>query len=185
MENYLKKINHKIAEHCTEEKARKIKKNCLIAGSVVLVIGLAGFISCFVSFLVLFLRFETELAMTLWFIAIPFILCVVIGSIVTRIGDAILIEKMKIANVAKTNAIESGYSDEIAESDNNAVEKEGGENKIETYKNCIDNDINMMNSESKGDIHNDDKAKDSPSLENSIQKETFKKEKMKNTRKRN
>ena len=98
MENYLKKINHKIAEHCTEDKARKIKKNCLIAGSIILVIGLVGFISCFVSFLVLFLRFETELAMTLWFIAIPFILCVVIGSIVTRIGDAILVEKLKIEN---------------------------------------------------------------------------------------
>ena len=96
MENYLKKINHKIAEHCTEDKARKIKKSCLIAGSIVLVIGLVGFISCFVSFLVLFLRLETELAMTLWFIAIPFIICVIIGSIVTRIGDAIFIENQKI-----------------------------------------------------------------------------------------
>lgn len=182
MENYLKKINHKIAEHCTEEKAGKIKKNCLIAGSVVLVIGLAGFISCFVSFLVFFLRFETELAMTLWFIAIPFILCVVIGSIVTRIGDAILIEKMKIANVAKANAEENNNSDEIIESDKNAVEKEGGENKDEVCKNYTDNEINM-DSESKGDIHNDDKAKESSSLENSIQKDTLKKEKIKKTRK--
>ena len=123
MENYLKKINHKIAEHCTEDKARKIKKNCLIAGSIILVIGLVGFISCFVSFLVLFLRFETELAMTLWFIAIPFIICVVIGSIVTRIGDAILVEKLKIEN-QKTDK----NSEETKE---NAVEKDLAKNSTE------------------------------------------------------
>ena len=103
----------------------------------------------------------------------------------TRLSFESAIQKLGAGLISTENAKESGYSDEIAESDNNAVKKEGGENKIETYKNCIDNDINMMNSESKGDIHNDDKAKDSPSLENSIQKETFKKEKMKNTRKRN
>lgn len=126
MESYLKKINHKIAEHCTEDKARKIKKNCLIAGSIILVIGLVGFISCFVSFLVLFLRFETELAMTLWFIAIPFILCVVIGSIVTRIGDAILVEKLKIENQktdknseeTKENAVEKDLAKDSAEENN-------------------------------------------------------------------
>ena len=130
MENYLKKINHKIAEHCTEDKARKIKKNCLIAGSIILVIGLVGFISCFVSFLVLFLRFETELAMTLWFIAIPFILCVVIGSIVTRIGDALLVEKLKIEN----QKIEEN-SEETKE---NAVEKDLAKNSIE--ENIIQDD---------------------------------------------
>lgn len=130
MENYLKKINHKIAEHCTEDKARKIKKNCLIAGSIILVIGLVGFISCFVSFLVLFLRFETELAMTLWFIAIPFILCVVIGSIVTRIGDAILVEKLKIEN----QKIDKN-SEETKE---NSVEKDLAKNSIE--ENIIQDD---------------------------------------------
>lgn len=130
MENYLKKINHKIAEHCTEDKARKIKKNCLIAGSIILVIGLVGFISCFVSFLVLFLRFETELAMTLWFIAIPFIICVVIGSIVTRIGDAILVEKLKIEN-QKTDK----NSEETKE---NSVEKDLAKNSIE--ENIIQDD---------------------------------------------
>lgn len=123
MENYLKKINHKIAEHCTEDKARKIKKNCLIAGSIILVIGLVGFISCFVSFLVLFLRFETELAMTLWFIAIPFILCVVIGSIVTRIGDAILVEKLKIEN--------QKIDENSEETKENSVEKDLAKNSIE------------------------------------------------------
>ncbi len=123
MENYLKKINHKIAEHCTEDKARKIKKNCLIAGSIILVIGLVGFISCFVSFLVLFLRFETELAMTLWFIAIPFILCVVIGSIVTRIGDAILVEKLKIEN--------QKIDENSEETKENAVEKDLAKNSTE------------------------------------------------------
>lgn len=131
MENYLKKINHKIAEHCTEDKARKIKKNCLIAGSIILVIGLVGFISCFVSFLVLFLRFETELAMTLWFIAIPFILCVVIGSIVTRIGDAILVEKLKIENQktdknseeTKENAVERDMAKDSAEENNIQAEE--------------------------------------------------------------
>lgn len=123
MESYLKKINHKIAEHCTEDKARKIKKNCLIAGSIILVIGLVGFISCFVSFLVLFLRFETELAMTLWFIAIPFILCVVIGSIVTRIGDAILVEKLKIEN--------QKIDENSEETKEDAVEKDLAKNSIE------------------------------------------------------
>lgn len=130
MENYLKKINHKIAEHCTEDKARKIKKNCLIAGSIILVIGLVGFISCFVSFLVLFLRFETELAMTLWFIAIPFILCVVIGSIVTRIGDAILVEKLKLEN----QKIDKN-SEETKE---NSVEKDLAKNSTE--ENIIQDD---------------------------------------------
>ena len=130
MENYLKKINHKIAEHCTEDKARKIKKNCLIAGSIILVIGLVGFISCFVSFLVLFLRFETELAMTLWFIAIPFILCVVIGSIVTRIGDAILVEKLKIEN--------QKIDENSEETKENAVEKDLAKNSTE--ENIIQDD---------------------------------------------
>lgn len=130
MENYLKKINHKIAEHCTEDKARKIKKNCLIAGSIILVIGLVGFISCFVSFLVLFLRFETELAMTLWFIAIPFILCVVIGSIVTRVGDAILVEKLKIEN--------QKIDENSEETKENAVEKDLAKNSIE--ENIIQDD---------------------------------------------
>ena len=130
MENYLKKINHKIAEHCTEDKARKIKKNCLIAGSIILVIGLVGFISFFVSFLVLFLRFETELAMTLWFIAIPFILCVVIGSIVTRIGDAILVEKLKIEN--------QKIDENSEEAKENAVEKDLAKNSTE--ENIIQDD---------------------------------------------
>lgn len=144
MENYLKKINHKIAEHCTEDKARKIKKNCLIAGSIILVIGLVGFISCFVSFLVLFLRFETELAMTLWFIAIPFIICVVIGSIVTRIGDAILVEKLKIENQktdknseeTKENAVERDMAKDSAE-ENNIQDEESVKKDLLSQKDTI------------------------------------------------
>lgn len=144
MENYLKKINHKIAEHCTEDKARKIKKNCLIAGSIILVIGLVGFISCFVSFLVLFLRFETELAMTLWFIAIPFILCVVIGSIVTRIGDAILVEKLKIENQkidenseeTKETAVERDMAKDSAE-ENNIQDEESVKKDLLSQKDII------------------------------------------------
>ena len=144
MENYLKKINHKIAEHCTEDKARKIKKNCLIAGSIILVIGLVGFISCFVSFLVLFLRFETELAMTLWFIAIPFILCVVIGSIVTRIGDAILVEKLKIENQkidenseeTRENAVEKDMAKDSAE-ENNIQDEESVKKDLLSQKDTI------------------------------------------------
>lgn len=144
MENYLKKINHKIAEHCTEDKARKIKKNCLIAGSIILVIGLVGFISCFVSFLVLFLRFETELAMTLWFIAIPFILCVVIGSIVTRIGDAILVEKLKIENQkidenneeTKENAVEKDLAKNSTE-ENNIQDEESVKKDLLSQKDAI------------------------------------------------
>ena len=144
MENYLKKINHKIAEHCTEDKARKIKKNCLIAGSIILVIGLVGFISCFVSFLVLFLRFETELAMTLWFIAIPFIICVVIGSIVTRIGDAILVEKIKIENhkidanseETKENAVEKDLAKDSAE-ENNIQDEESVKKDLLSQKDTI------------------------------------------------
>ena len=140
----MKKINHKIAEHCTEDKARKIKKNCLIAGSIILVIGLVGFISCFVSFLVLFLRFETELAMTLWFIAIPFILCVVIGSIVTRIGDAILVEKLKIENQkidenseeTKETAVERDMAKDSAE-ENNIQDEESVKKDLLSQKDII------------------------------------------------
>ena len=132
MENSLKKIHKKIAQNCTEEKARKIKKGCLIAGSILLVLGLAGFISSFISFLVLFLRLETETAMTLWFIAIPFILFIVIGSVVTRIGDSILIENIKFHNA--DNGIDNKDDNDINELDKNKVNNSNINNNSDNSK---------------------------------------------------
>lgn len=100
MESYLKKINDKVKAKHTQQEAEKIKKRYLIAGGTTLGLGLAGFVSAFITFMVLFLVYETDEAMIAWFVAIPFILMIVAGSVVTRIGDMLLRDD-KIMEVEK------------------------------------------------------------------------------------
>lgn len=90
MEKYIQKINDKIKRNNSEEKQIKIKKRFLLAGGLTLAIGLAGFLASFISFIVLFFKFDTDRALIAWFVAIPFILMIVAGSVVTRIGDMLL-----------------------------------------------------------------------------------------------
>ena len=90
MESYLKKINESVKAKNTPQEAIKIKKRFLIAGGITLGLGLAGFVSSFITFMVLFLSYETDRAMIAWFVAIPFIIMIVAGSVITRVGDMLL-----------------------------------------------------------------------------------------------
>ncbi len=90
MESYIKKINDSVRAKHDEKGAQKIKKSYLIAGGLTLGLGLAGFVSSFITFMVLFFEYETDRAMTAWLVAIPFILMIVAGSVLTRIGDMLL-----------------------------------------------------------------------------------------------
>ena len=90
MESYIKKINDRVRAKHDEKGAKKIKKTYLIAGGLTLGIGLAGFVSAFITFFVLFFETKTEDAFIAWEVAVPFILMIVAGSVVTRIGDMLL-----------------------------------------------------------------------------------------------
>lgn len=90
MEGYIKRINDKITKNNNEQKQKKIKKIYLLSGGLTLALGLAGFLASFISFIVLFFKFDTDRALIAWFVAIPFILMIVAGSVVTRIGDMLL-----------------------------------------------------------------------------------------------
>ena len=90
MEKYITKINEKILSHNNLEEAKKIKKRYQIIGGVILGLGMAGFVGMFIMFMVLFFKFNTDDAFTAWLIAIPFLPMIVIGSVFSRIGDALL-----------------------------------------------------------------------------------------------
>jgi len=105
MEKYIKKINDKLLAMEDKEKALKQKKVYKIVGYSLLGVGLAGFVACFIAFMVLFLKFQTESAFTLWIIAIPFLLILVPGSVLARVGD-VLINEDKKEKVEKLNLTE-------------------------------------------------------------------------------
>ena len=89
MEKYIKKFNHNVLKE--EEKKQKFTKNLyLTIGSIVLSIGALGFLASFIMFMVLFFDFKTDEAMMAWVIAVPFILMIVAGAVVTRVGDMLL-----------------------------------------------------------------------------------------------
>ena len=90
MEKYIKKINDKILSQNDLNKAKKVKLRFQIIGGVILGLGVAGFVAMFIMFMVLFLKFKTDDAFTAWLIAIPFIPMIVAGSVLARIGDALL-----------------------------------------------------------------------------------------------
>lgn len=90
MEKYIRKINDKLVEANDIEKARKTKKMYQTVGGILLAVGLAGFLALFVAFMILFLEFQTDSAFTCWIIAVPFLLMLVPGSVLARIGDALL-----------------------------------------------------------------------------------------------
>lgn len=90
MEKYIKKINDKLIEEDNIERARKVKKLYQTLGGVLLAVGLAGFVALFIAFMVLFLKFKTDDAFTCWLIAVPFLVLLIPGSVLARIGDALL-----------------------------------------------------------------------------------------------
>lgn len=96
MESYIEKINNKILKKCKPEQAKRVKKIYLAVGGTFLGVGIAGFLGCFIAFMVLFFQFETDRALISWFIAIPFIILIVAGSVITRIGDMLLTQKGEI-----------------------------------------------------------------------------------------
>ena len=90
MEKYIKKINHDVITKNDEEKRKKIKNIYLSIGSVLVSIGGLGFLASFITFMILFFDFKTDEAMMAWVVAVPFILFIVAGSVLTRIGDMLL-----------------------------------------------------------------------------------------------
>lgn len=90
MEKYIRKINDKLVEANDIEKARKTKKMYQTVGGLLLAVGLAGFLALFIAFMILFLKFQTDNAFTCWIIAVPFLLMLIPGSVLARIGDALL-----------------------------------------------------------------------------------------------
>lgn len=103
MEKYIRKLNDKLLK-MDEEKAKKKKKVYRTTGYVLLGIGLAGFVALFIAFMVLFFKFNTQTATTCWFIAIPFLLMLVPGSVLARVGDVLKDEdKKREADKAEKN----------------------------------------------------------------------------------
>lgn len=104
MEKYIKKINDKLLAKENIEEARKAKKIYRSVGYSLLGVGLFGFVGCFITFMVLFLEFKTETAFTFWIVAVPFLLMLVPGSVLARVGDVLLTENNK--NEKKLEEIE-------------------------------------------------------------------------------
>ena len=90
MESYIKKINDRVRAKHDEKQAKKIKLTYLISGGVTLGLGIAGFLASLITFLVMFLNHDTESAFVAWMVALPFIVMIVVGSVLTRIGDMLL-----------------------------------------------------------------------------------------------
>lgn len=102
MEKYIQKINDKLIEANDIEKARKTKKIYQTIGGILLAVGLAGFLALFIAFMVLFFKFKTDDAFTCWIIAVPFLILLIPGSVLARIGDALLPEdKMSTKKIFK------------------------------------------------------------------------------------
>ena len=95
MEKYIVKINDKLLQEEGIERARKVKKIYQTIGGILLAAGLAGFVALFIAFMILFLKFKTDDAFTCWLIAIPFLIMLIPGSVLARIGDALLPEERK------------------------------------------------------------------------------------------
>lgn len=90
MEKYIQKINDKAVEERGIEGARKLKKLYQTIGGILLAIGLAGFVALFIAFMILFFKYKTDDALTCWIITVPFLVLLIPGSVIARIGDAML-----------------------------------------------------------------------------------------------
>ena len=122
MEVYIKRINDKITKNNNEQKQKKIKKIYLLSGGLTLALGLAGFLASFISFIVLFFKFDTDRALIAWFVAIPFILMIVAGSVVTRIGD-MLLKDNSTDDKNQVQIVTTEMNKEINNNDNDKAEK--------------------------------------------------------------
>ncbi|MBQ8444320.1 MAG: hypothetical protein IJX25_03110 [Clostridia bacterium] len=111
MEKYIEKINERLLRKNDLEKATKIKKRFCIVGGIILGIGAIGILSSVIAFVVYFLRSDTETAFTAWLIAIPFIIVLVAGAVVTRVGDQLL-KKHKPAQIKREDTLSQTPSDE-------------------------------------------------------------------------
>ncbi len=90
MENYIKKINDRLIESGNTQYAKRVKFIFQLTGGLTIAIGLAGFLASFITFLVLFLKFKTDDAFIAWIVAVPFLVLIIIGSVLARIGDTLL-----------------------------------------------------------------------------------------------
>lgn len=94
MENYIKKINDKIIASGNEKSAKRVKFAFQLSGGLLIAFGLAGFLASFITFMVLFFKFKTDDAFIAWMVAVPFLVMIVAGSVLARIGDALLPKDM-------------------------------------------------------------------------------------------
>ncbi len=90
MENYIKKINDKLEKSGDKKYAKRVKFSFQLSGGLLLAIGLAGFLASFITFMVLFFKTKTDDAFIAWMVAAPFLVLIIIGSVLARIGDTLL-----------------------------------------------------------------------------------------------
>ena len=103
MENYIKKINDRLTASGNTKNAKRVKFSFQLSGGLLIAIGLAGFLASFITFMVLFFKFKTDDAFIAWLVAIPFLVAIVIGAVLARIGDVLLPEdKTKIDGLKQT-----------------------------------------------------------------------------------
>ena len=126
MERYIEKINKKLEEK-DEKHAKRIKNIILAVGGTVLAVGLAGFLASFVTFMVLFFKFKTDDAFVAWIVAVPFLVLLIAGAVVTRIGDAL---KHKTSQSASEPVKENAEIEEkTQDTSTQNKEKTNGKNK--------------------------------------------------------
>lgn len=89
MENYIKKIKEKLIKRKNLKSAKRAKMIYQGVGGFLIALGLAGFIASFITFMVLFFKFKTDDAFIAWEVAVPFLVMIVPGSVLARIGDAL------------------------------------------------------------------------------------------------
>lgn len=92
MEKYIARINNKVLTKHDEKGQKRIKTIYLAVGGSVLGVGIGGFLASVITFVVLFLDAKTEESMNAWIFASIFIVLLIAGSVLTRIGDRLLTE---------------------------------------------------------------------------------------------
>ena len=87
MEKYIQKIESRLNKKYSSEKVEKIIKRFLTVGGIVVVLGIIGILAAMICFSVFFVQGDTDTALTCWIIAVPFVVVLIAGAVVARVGD--------------------------------------------------------------------------------------------------
>lgn len=97
MEGYITKLEGRLTKKYPIERVKKIKRNYRIIGGCVLGAGLVGLFVMFGLYLYNFINAETKAAFNAWLYAIPFVLLIVAGAVLCRVGDRLLKEETPVS----------------------------------------------------------------------------------------